>query len=151
MSKRETADLMKDGRSIFIKDLEELGYIPEGVINWIALMGWSYDAHTEFFTIPDLVEKFSLAKFNPSPAAINFSKLDHFNGLHIRSLELDDLAARVKPFLVNAGYQVDDAVLCQIIPLIRERLTVLTDAPEIAGFYFKDTIEPDPLTWSPKI
>ncbi len=145
MSKRETADLMKDGRSIFIKDLEELGYIPEGVINWIALMGWSYDAHTEFFTIPDLVEKFSLAKLNPSPAAINFSKLDHFNGLHIRSLELDDLAARVKPFLVNAGYQVDDAVLCQIIPLIRERLTVLTDAPEIAGFYFKDTIEPDPL------
>ena len=41
---------MKDGYSIFIKDLEELGYIPEAVVNWIALMGWSYDDHTEFFT-----------------------------------------------------------------------------------------------------
>ncbi len=144
MSKRESADLMKDGYSIFIKDLEELGYIPEGVNNWIALMGWSYDAHTEYFTLPDLIEKFSLEKLNPSPAAINFTKLDHFNGLHIRELGPDDLAARVKPYLVNAGYAVDDAVLRQIIPLIRERLTVLTDAPEIAGFYFKDTVEPVP-------
>ncbi len=144
MSKRETADLMKDGYSIFIKDLEELGYIPEGVINWIALMGWSYDAHTEYFTIPDLVGKFSLEKLNPSPAAINFSKLDHFNGLHIRSLAPDELAARVRPFLANAGYSVDDDVLRQIIPLIQERLTVLTDAPEIAGFYFKSEIEPTP-------
>lgn len=144
MSKRETADLMKDGYSIFIKDLEELGYIPEGVINWIALMGWSYDAHTEYFTIPDLVEKFSLEKLNPSPAAINFSKLDHFNGLHIRSLAQDELAARVRPFFANAGYTVDDNVLRQIIPLIQERLTVLTDAPEIAGFYFKSEVEPPP-------
>jgi glutamyl-tRNA synthetase len=144
MSKRETADLMKDGYSIFIKDLEDLGYIPEGVINWIALMGWSYDAHTEVFTIPDLVEKFSLQKLNPSPAAINFTKLDHFNGVHIRELGPDDLAARVKPYLVNAGYEVDDQVLPKIIPLIRERLTVLTDAPEIAGFYFKDAVEPAP-------
>ena len=59
--------------------------LPE-VVNWTALMGWSYDDHTEFFTMPDLVEKFSLERLNPSPAAINFTKLDHFNGLHIRSL-----------------------------------------------------------------
>ncbi len=79
MSKREAADLTNDGYSIFIKDLEKLGYLPEAVINWVALMGWSYDDHTEFFSMPDLVEKFSLEKLNPSPAAINFSKLDHFN------------------------------------------------------------------------
>ena len=51
-------------------------------------MGWSYDDHTEFFSMPDLIEKFSLDKLNPSPAAINFTKLDHFNGLHIRSLAM---------------------------------------------------------------
>ena len=80
------AEVMKDGYSIFLGDLEELGYLPEGVVNWIALMGWSYDDHTEFFTMDDLIEKFSLDKLNPSPAAINFTKLDHFNGLHIRAL-----------------------------------------------------------------
>ena len=51
-------------------------------------MGWSYDDHTEFFTMDDLVEKFSLEKLNPSPAAINFTKFDYFNGLHIRSLSM---------------------------------------------------------------
>jgi len=92
MSKREAADLVKDGYSIFIKDLRGLGYLPEAVVNWIALMGWSYDDHTEFFTLKDLVDKFSLDHLNPAPAAINFTKLDYFNGLHIRSLPLTELA-----------------------------------------------------------
>jgi glutamyl-tRNA synthetase len=144
MSKRESADALKDGHSIFVKDLEDLGYIPEGVINWVALMGWSYDDRTEIFTLPELVEKFSLEKLNPSPAAINFTKLDHFNGVHIRELEAQDLAVRLKPFFVAAGYTVDDDLLLKMIPLVRERLTVLTDAPELAGFFFRETVEPDP-------
>jgi glutamyl-tRNA synthetase len=86
MSKREDAEAINEGHSIFVKDFKDLGYTPEGVINWIALMGWSYDDKTEFFTMKDLIEKFSLEKLNPSPAAINFSKLDYFNGLHIRNL-----------------------------------------------------------------
>lgn len=150
MSKRESAEAMKDGRSIFVKDLEDLGYLPEGVINWVALMGWSYDDHTEYFEMGDLIEKFTLAKLNPAPAAINYTKLDHFNGLHIRALSAEDLAARLRPFFERAGLQMDDGLLMQIIPLIRERLTVLTDAPEIAGFYFRDTVEPDPADLIPK-
>jgi glutamyl-tRNA synthetase len=55
MSKRETADLIKDGYSFFVKDMKGLGYLPEAVVNWIALMGWSYDDHSEFFTMDDLV------------------------------------------------------------------------------------------------
>lgn len=142
MSKRDTAEAMKDGFSIFIRDFEELGYLPEAVVNWIALMGWSYDDQTEFFTLPDLVEKFSLERFNPSPAAINFTKLDHFNGLHIRSLKPDDLARRVKPFLVKAGYQVDDALLARIIPLIQERLGTLDEVVNFAGFFFLGEVAP---------
>jgi glutamyl-tRNA synthetase len=143
MSKRESSDLLKDGYSIFMKDLEDLGYIPEGVINWIVLMGWSYDDHTEFFTLDDLIEKFSLEKLNPSPAAINFTKLDHFNGMHIRALKPEDLARRMKPFFEKAGYTVDDRLLLGMIPLVQERLTVLTDAPEVAGFFFKEHVEPE--------
>lgn len=142
MSKRETADLMKDGYSIFVKDLQGLGYTPEAVVNWIALMGWSYDDHTEFFNLPDLVEKFSLEKLNPSPAAINFTKLDHFNGLHIRSLTLEDLAQRVKPFFVEQGLAVDDATLLKIAPIIQERLNTLDEAVEMAGFFFKSEVTP---------
>lgn len=145
MSKRETADALKDGHSIFVKDLEELGYIPEGVVNWMSLMGWSFDDHTEIFTLPDLVEKFTLERLNPSPAAINFTKLDHFNGVHIRNLEVQDLAARLKPYFVQAGYAVDDELLPRIVPLIQERLTVLTDAPEVAGFFFRENVQPDPV------
>jgi glutamyl-tRNA synthetase len=142
MSKRESSDLLKDGHSIFMKDLEELGYIPEGVVNWIALMGWSYDDHTEVFTLPDLVEKFSLEKLNPSPAAINFTKLDHFNGVHIRSLSQDDLSARLRPYFEREGYTVEPNLLRRVVPLIQERLTVMTDAPEVAGFFFRDVVEP---------
>jgi len=105
-------------------------------------MGWSYDSHTEFFILPSLVEKFSLEKLNPSPAAINFSKLDHFNGLHIRALVQDDLAARVRPFFARAGYSVDDAVLRKITPLIQERLVTLDDCLDFGGFFFEQTVEP---------
>ncbi|MCL4560435.1 MAG: glutamate--tRNA ligase [Chloroflexi bacterium] len=144
MSKREAADLAKDGYSIFIKDLEGLGYLPEAVVNWIALMGWSYDDRTELFTLPELVEKFSLERLNPSPAAINFTKFDYFNGLHIRRLALDDLARRVRPFFEQAGYPADEERLLRIAPIIQERITHLDDAVAMAGFFFKEEVEPDP-------
>ena len=144
MSKRDSAALAQDGHSVFITDLEKLGYLPEAVVNWVALMGWSYDDHTEFFTMDDLIEKFSLDKLNPAPAAVNFTKFDHFNGLHIRRLDPADLARRVKPFLVEAGYPVDDGVLVEVTPLIQERLVTLDDAPAWLGFFFQDQVNPAP-------
>jgi glutamyl-tRNA synthetase len=143
MSKREASMLIQDGHSIFIKDLEALGYIPEGVINWIALMGWSFDDRTELFTMEDLVEKFNLEHLNPSPAAINFTKLDHFNGMHIRKLSNEDLVRRLAPYLTRSGYQHDEVTLYQAIPIIRERLVTLDDVIPVAGFFFKDEIDPD--------
>jgi len=142
MSKRDSAEAMKDGHSIFVTDLRELGYLPEGVVNWTALMGWSYDDKTEFFTMPDLLEKFSLDRLNPAPAAINFSKLDHFNGLHMRSLAVDDLARRIQPFMEKAGYSVSLDKLIQIAPLVQERLVTLEDAPQWIGFFFQEQVTP---------
>jgi glutamyl-tRNA synthetase len=144
LSKRDTDQLILDGYSIFIKDLEELGFIPEGVINWIALIGWSFDDHTEFFTMQDLIEKFSLEHLNPSPAAINFTKFDYFNGLHIRALTQDDLAHRLEPFIIKAGYQLDRRKLYEAIPIIQPRLVTLDDIIPVAGFLFKDNIQLNP-------
>jgi glutamyl-tRNA synthetase len=142
MSKREAADLKQDGYSIFIKDLHGLGYLPEAVVNWIALMGWSFDDHTEFFSMSDLVEKFTLEKLNPSPAGINFSKLDHFNGLHIRNLEIEDLVTRIKPFYSELGINAPGSELIKIAPLIQERLSSIDDAPEMTRFFFDEVIQP---------
>jgi len=150
MSKRESAEAMKDGYSIFIKDLQRLGYTPEGVLNWIALMGWSYDDHTEFFTLAEMVEKFSLDHLNPAPSAINFTKLDHFDGLHIRSFSVQELARRVRPFFVQAGYAVQDDILLQIMPLIRERLVTLDDAIPFGGFFFMPEVHPTLADLTPK-
>jgi glutamyl-tRNA synthetase len=142
MSKRESAQLMKGGKSIFIEDLKKLGYLPEAVVNWVALMGWSYDDRTEFFTMQDLIDKFSLDRLNPSPAAINFSKLDHFNGLHIRNLSVAELATRIKPFLQKAGYEVKEEKLEDIASSLQVRLHTLEEAPEKAGFFFEEQVEP---------
>lgn len=141
MSKREALDLAKDGKSIFIKDLRELGYVPEAVINWIALMGWSFDDHTEFFTMEELIEKFSLERLNPSPAAINFSKFDHFNGLHIRNFSIPELTRRIYPFFIEKGINADMQTLEKITPIIQERLQTLDDAPDLAGFLFDEEVE----------
>ncbi|MDP2965895.1 MAG: glutamate--tRNA ligase [Pelolinea sp.] len=143
MSKREAAQLTNDGYSIFIKDLEKLGYLPEAVINWVALMGWSYDDHTEFFSMTDLIEKFSLEKLNPSPAAINFSKLDHFNKEHIKKLSNKDLAERVYPFFVDKKLSPEKSKLEDIAPVINERITTLDDAAELCKFIFNDIALPE--------
>ncbi len=147
MSKRDTDALQSEGKSIFLGDFKDLGYLPVAVVNWMALIGWSYDDKTEFFTLEDLIEKFSLEKLNPSPAAINFSKLDHFNGLHIREMDAATLAELIKPFFKKEGYRVDDTgKLRQIAEVLQIRLGTLAEAPQKAGFFFKDEIHPDPET-----
>jgi glutamyl-tRNA synthetase len=90
----------------------------------------------------ELIEKFALEKLTPSPAAINYSKLDHFNGLHIRALSLDDLSARLSPFFEKAGLSPDRAQLRTIAPLIQERIRTLEEAVEIAGFFFRPAVSP---------
>jgi glutamyl-tRNA synthetase len=144
MSKRHTQELKSGEQSIYVKDLQAMGYLPEAAVNWIALMGWSYDDHTELFTMPELIEKFSLEKLTPSPAAINYTKLEHFNGLYIRSLSPEDLAGRLRPFFEDAGLEPDHERLRRIAPLVQERIRTLDDAVAIAGFFFRPTIEPDP-------
>ncbi len=146
MSKRETAAAMKDGYSIFIKDMEELGFTPEGVLNWSALMGWGV-AEDDVMTTAQMLDRFSVDGLTPSPAAINFQRLDHFNATHIRLFTATDLAARLKPYLIREGLNVDEDALLKIIPLIRERLVTLDDCIAFGGFFFKDevTLAPEDL------
>jgi glutamyl-tRNA synthetase len=105
-------------------------------------MGWGV-AENEIMTLKQMVERFDIDHLTPSPAAINFQKLDYFNGAHIRLLTTEDLARRVKPFLTDAGLEVDNETLLKVTPLIRERLVTLDDSIPFAGFFFKETVEPN--------
>jgi glutamyl-tRNA synthetase len=143
MSKRDAAEAINDGHSIFIEDLKNLGYIPEGVLNWSVLMGWGV-AEDDVMTLDQMVERFNINSLTPSPAAINFQKLDHFNGTHIRLLNAEDLAVRLKPYFIGAGLEVPNDVLLKVTPLIRERLVTLDDCLTFASFFFQEDVQPHP-------
>jgi glutamyl-tRNA synthetase len=143
LSKRDADQAMKDGYSIFVGDMKNLGYIPEGVLNWIVLMGWGV-SEGDVLTLDEMIARFDVNNLTPSPAAINFAKLDHFSATHIRALRTEDLAARIKPYFTLAGLAVDDARLLRIVPLIRERLVTLDDCLPFAAWFFKETVEPKP-------
>jgi glutamyl-tRNA synthetase len=130
---------MDSGYSIYIGDLRALGYVPEGVLNWIALMGWGVEGD-DVMTLEEMVRRFDLKHLNPAPAAINFSKLDHFSGVHIRRLPTAELARRLQPYLPAA----DLPLLERIVPLIRERLITLDEAPQWVDFLFQDEVHPQP-------
>ena len=141
MSKREAAEAIKDGHSIFIGDLKDLGYTPEGVLNWIVLMGWGV-AEDDVMSLEQMVERFNIDSLTSSPAAINFQKLDHFNGTQIRLLDNEDLAKRIKPYFLKADLEVDNETLIKVTPLIRERLVTLDDCLAFAGFFFQEAVKP---------
>lgn len=143
MSKRETAAAIKDGYSIFIKDLDELGFTPEGFLNWSALMGWGV-AEDDVMNLDQMMERFSIDHLTSSPAAINFQKLDHFNATHIRLFSTEDLAGRIKPYFIREGLNVNDEVLLKIVPLLRERLVTLDDCLSFGSFFFKEEVIPNP-------
>jgi glutamyl-tRNA synthetase len=143
LSKRDKELAMKDGYSIFTGDMKDLGYIPEGVLNWIILMGWGV-SEDEVMTLADMIARFDVNNLTPSPAAVNFAKLDHFNATHIRQLQTADLAARIKPYFIKENLEVDIETLLRVVPLIRERLVTLDDCLPFAAWFFKETVAPKP-------
>lgn len=143
LSKRDKDEAMKDGHSTFLGDMKDLGYIPEGVLNWIALMGWGV-AEDDVMTLDQMIQRFNIDSLTPSPAAVNFQKLDHFNATHIRLLTTPDLGARIKPYFLKENLEVDNDTLLKIVPLIRERLVTLDDCLAFAAFFFKENVDPNP-------
>ncbi len=142
MSKRESRS--PDGRllPVFVHSFEELGYLPEAMVNYLALLGWSYDDKTEIMNLPELIERFSLERVKTSPSAWDYDKLNHFNGHYIRQLSAEDLTERLLPHLAAAGIKADRETLLKISPLIQERLTVLSDAPLWVDFFFIEQLPP---------
>ncbi len=140
MSKRETRAPDGSVYPVFVHTFKELGYLPEALFNYLALVGWSYDDKTEIMTKAEIIERFSLSRVNSSPAAWDYDKLKHFNGMYIRNLGVADLTDRLLPFLAKAGIHADRDTMLKVTPLIQERLTLLSEAAEKVDFFFVDEL-----------
>ncbi|MDQ6651077.1 MAG: glutamate--tRNA ligase [Actinomycetota bacterium] len=120
------------------------GFTPEAMVNYLALLGWSLDADHDLFTLDELVSAFRLDRVSHNPARFDLKKLEAINGDKIRELGVEDLTARVLPFLQQAGL-VDTpttaeqaAALVDAVPLLQTRIRRLTDAVGLLGFLFVD-------------
>ena len=121
------------------------GFLPEALINYLALLGWSAgDGVTERFTIEQLIELFSLDNVSRNPAAFDVQKLTALNGEKIRALTPDELARRIEPILVaekviaDPASREDRTLIAKAVPLIQERLQTLNEAGEQLRFLFGD-------------
>jgi glutamyl-tRNA synthetase len=121
----------------------EQGFLPEAMVNYLALLGWAKDDHTTFLSRPELIEAFDLSHVSHNPAVFDTQKLEWMNNHYIQSLDDDDLAARCVPFLTEDGLSVDPAVLVRAMPIVRERMKTLAEAPTLLRFLFTDDLGPN--------
>jgi glutamyl-tRNA synthetase len=125
----------------------EAGFLPEGLLNYLALLGWAIAPDRDVFTIPEMVDAFDIKDVNPNPARFDLKKAEAINADHLRMLSVEELTHRVVPFLKAAGVVGDpipdsDAELLELaMPLVAERMNKLTEAVDMLGFLFADTIE----------
>lgn len=145
MSKRRAE---KSGLPILVRDFRERGYLPEAMFNWLARIGWSYDAEVEIFSREEAIRYFDIHDIHPKPAAAPYSKLDWLNGIYIRQLDPDTLLERLLPYLsrdlgVAEETLRQDARLRRLLPAVQERIKLLTEAASLVDFLYKDQLEYD--------
>ncbi len=115
------------------------GFIPEGLINYLALLGWSIAADRDVFTIDEMVAAFDIVDVNPNPARFDLKKAESLNGDHIRMLETHDFADRMLPYLGDlVQTDADRDLLRRAAPLVQERMQLLGEAPALLAFLFTD-------------
>jgi glutamyl-tRNA synthetase len=130
-------------------EYQRQGYLPEAVVNFLALLGWSPGDDRELMSVDEMVESFTLDAISSGDAVFNTEKLDWMNGQYIARLPVEELAARVRPFLVDAGLAdgplvADAASFHRLLTLLRPRAKRLTDFVDQARPLLSDTVEFDP-------
>jgi glutamyl-tRNA synthetase len=126
-----------------IDEFREAGYLPEALMNFLALLGWSYDDKTTIMSREELIERFSLDRVQSSPATFDYQKLEWMNGVYLRALSPEDFAERLVAYLEEQGYEWDPELVRKAAPLVQEKISTLGAFPEFAGFLFHE-VEPDP-------
>jgi glutamyl-tRNA synthetase len=144
----------KDGRKLSkrhgatnVREFRANGYLPEAMVNYIALVGWSYDDSREFFALGELEKFFSMEKINKAPAVFDYQKLEWFNGNYIRKKSPAEFAELVRPVLEGAGMldkedEASERILSGLAPLIQERVKLLAEVPDMVRYLFREPEAP---------
>ncbi len=125
------------------------GYLPEALVNFMALLGWNPKKELEIFSLEELVKEFSLENVQKSGAVLNVEKLNWINGFYIRKMNLRDLTKRCRPFLVKETKAFDFDWIEKVIALEQERMKMLSEVGEQTAFFFKERLDYQPglLVW----
>ena len=122
----------------------ERGFLPEGLLNYLALLGWAIAEDRDVFGMDEMVAAFDIDRVNPNPARFDLKKAEAINATHLRALSTEELARRMLPFLQRAGLVADpptaeeEALLAAAAPLVQERMTTLAECVDMLGFLFAD-------------
>jgi len=127
----------RDGAKDILDYLAD-GYLPETMINFIASLGWNDGTEQEIFTVPELIEKFSLDRVQKSGARFDEKRLEWMNGQHIRLLSLDDLYARVTDFWPESAASASEDLKKHVLELVQDRLKTLKDLAILTDYFFKE-------------
>ena len=133
--------LSKRHGAVGVQEFRDEGYVPEGLVNYLALLGWSYDDKTEIMTVDELVERFTLDRVGAGPATFDYQKLEHFNGIHLRALPPGEYADRLVAYVREQGLDWDEDLVRAAAPLVQEKISRFGDFADYAGFLFE---EPEP-------
>ena len=135
--------LSKRHGSVSVDDFRGAGYLPQTIMNFVALLGWAPDGETTIMSADELVRRFSLERVGASPATFDYAKLDWMNGVYLRELAEREYADALVAFVRAEGYDWDEELVRAAAPLVQEKIAKLGEFPEFAGFLFHD-VEPDP-------
>lgn len=136
--------LSKRNDDVSVGDFREMGYLPEGLINYLALVGWSPESNEEILSMDELIEQFTFERVSKSGGVFDREKLDWVNGHYIRAMELPKLAEMVKPYLLKAEFIKDDISqekLELITKTFQESISKLSDIVEQSEFLFANKVE----------
>jgi glutamyl-tRNA synthetase len=146
---RDRKPLSKRHGSVAVDEFRRQGFLPEVLVNFLALCGWSYDGVRERFTVDELVELFSFDRVGKNPAYFDPEKLRAFNGDGIKELSDEELTQRLQPYLTEAGLISDppaprhQQLLLGLAPLLRDRIQTLAEAEPLVAFCFRDDMDYD--------
>jgi glutamyl-tRNA synthetase len=142
----DRSKLSKRHGAVSITKYKENGYLPETMLNFLTLLGWSLDDKTEIFSQQELIDNFSLERVSRTAAIFNVEKLNWMNGLYIRKLTPNEFFESVKPFLMKDGLatsalKTNEKYVRDILPLVHERIKLLSEVPELISFFFVEELD----------
>jgi len=120
-----------------IEELRDGGYVAPALMNFLALLGWSYDDRTTIMSSDELVERFSLERVGSSPATFDYQKLDWMNGVYLRAMPREEYADTLLAYLRERGYDWDGELIRRAAPHVQEKIETLGEFPSFAGFLFE--------------